>query len=105
MDSKKQEEDAPELSERLLKQMQRLCQQEQSELYFVGLGKSDRSETLLRFCKKQGIKTCYLNIDLSPDSMRLYPHDSHPNGEANRLIADYLEKKLKGILLEGEAVL
>jgi len=79
-----------EVSESILLAFQRRCDQEGVALVVAGILDDPVTRDMLERCRRAGIDTVDISVDLTVEGFRNLPHDAHPSALAHQAYADKL---------------
>lgn len=86
-----------EVTKVLIRDFHQLAQENGVEFAVAGIDRDSRE--MLRYLRDCGIKTVDISVNLDGKENRNWPHDSHPNAQANQKYAENLERSLKQNIL------
>lgn len=81
-----------DISKGVIMLFDRLCRAKGVRLMVAGIEPDPKTREMLEFCRRQGIPSADISVDLDREHLRNLPHDTHPGPAANRLYADRLYK-------------
>lgn len=87
-----------EVSKRIMDRIHRICKENDIQLVVAGLNLSERTKSMLRYCRKNDIPAVNIGVNNRAGEFQNLPWDGHPNAWANTVYATRLYEFLKPYL-------